>query len=132
MRIYLDSCILIYLVASNAAASVAVAEAMAAAGGAELCISDLVRLECRVGPLKDHDDKRVHAFDRAFGDCTLLTLDGAVYDKAAELRAEHRLRTPDALHLAAAIRHGCQEFWTADQRLARADLAVAVRVIGPT
>ena len=30
---------------------------------------------------------------------------------------DYNLKTPDALHLAAAIIGGCQEFWTQDHRL---------------
>lgn len=41
----------------------------------------------------------------------------AVFEQATELRAQHRLSTPDALHLAAAIDAGCEEFWTNDRRL---------------
>ncbi len=33
------------------------------------------------------------------------------------LRARNGIQTPDALHLAAAIEGGCQEFWTNDKRL---------------
>ena len=34
-------------------------------------------------------------------------------------RVQHGLKTPDSLHLAAALRHGCTEFWTNDDPLAR-------------
>ncbi len=43
-----------------------------------------------------------------------------VFDLATELRAQHGLKTPDALHLAAALRAGCDEFWTNDEHLAKA------------
>ena len=33
-------------------------------------------------------------------------------------RAAHRLKTPDALHLVAAIESRCNQFWTNDKRLA--------------
>lgn len=46
-----------------------------------------------------------------------LDLNDAVYRYATELRATQRLKTPDALHLAAAIEHGCDSFWTRDNRL---------------
>ena len=45
---------------------------------------------------------------------------GHVFDLATELRAEHGIKTPDALHLAAAIHGGCDALWTNDKRLARA------------
>lgn len=43
-----------------------------------------------------------------------------MFDLATELRARHGLKTPDALHLAAAIACGCNELWTNDGRLTRA------------
>ena len=44
----------------------------------------------------------------------------ATFDMATELRARYGLKTPDALHLAAAIASDCEELWTNDQRLVRA------------
>ena len=41
-----------------------------------------------------------------------------VFDKAAQLRADFSsLKTPDALHLATALHHNCDECWTNDNRL---------------
>ena len=47
-------------------------------------------------------------------------MDRAVFEIATRLRADHGLKTPDALHLASALHAGCDEFWTHDQRLQRA------------
>ncbi len=41
-----------------------------------------------------------------------------VAEEAARLRADHRLRTPDAVQLAVAIEEGAQSFLTNDARLA--------------
>lgn len=49
-----------------------------------------------------------------------ILLDSTAFDLATELRARHGLKTPDALHLAAAIASGCGELWTNDGRLTRA------------
>lgn len=56
-----------------------------------------------------------------------LPVTTAVFDRAAELRAHHNIRTPDAIHLAAALIHGCDEFWTNDDRLSAAAGDVRVR-----
>lgn len=40
-------------------------------------------------------------------------------DLAAELRAQHQLRTADALHVACAIESGCEAFLTNDIKLSR-------------
>jgi uncharacterized protein len=56
-------------------------------------------------------------FDRFFAACEIIALNRAVFDQATLLRAQSHLKTPDALHLAAAIHAGCQEFWTDDKQL---------------
>ena len=53
--------------------------------------------------------------------------DLAIADLAAQLRAQHRLRTPDALQAATAIRRGATAFLTNDAGLARvSEVEVAV------
>jgi len=55
------------------------------------------------------------------GSHNFLTVDitTPVAERAADLRARYRLRTPDALQLAAALAHGCQAFLTNDRDLVR-------------
>ncbi|WP_437486225.1 PIN domain-containing protein [Sorangium sp. So ce1014] len=60
---------------------------------------------------------------------TVLPLSAAVFDHAAELRARYGLKTPDALHAAAAIVNGCDELWTNDRRLAAIEGHVSIRVV---
>lgn len=57
-----------------------------------------------------------------------LLIPDIVYEQTLQLRALHRLKTPDALHLAIARYYGCTDFWTNDDRLnaAAGDLAVDV------
>ena len=50
---------------------------------------------------------------------SLLPIDVATADQAADLRARYQLRTPDALQLAAALAVGCQAFLTNDTTLRR-------------
>ncbi len=59
-----------------------------------------------------------------------LTLPVEVFDLAATLRAEQRLKTPDALHLACAIHHGCDEFWTRDARILACNAPIHRRTWG--
>ncbi|MGE0826018.1 MAG: type II toxin-antitoxin system VapC family toxin [Candidatus Binatia bacterium] len=57
---------------------------------------------------------------------TLLPIDSVIAERAADLRARHRVRTPDALQIAAALTAGCQAFLTNDPQLKRVR---AIRVL---
>ena len=48
----------------------------------------------------------------------IIPLTADVFRLAAELRGLTGLRTPDAIHLAAARHAGCAALWTNDHRLA--------------
>jgi len=133
-RVYLDSCIVIYLVQAPDPIRDAVRQALDPPGGPapQVCISALTRLECRVWPLREDATELLAEFDRFFASRELrrARLTGAVFDLATELRARYGVKTPDALHLAAAITWDCDEFWTNDQRLPRAiEERIAVRVL---
>ena len=51
----------------------------------------------------------------------LVEVTAGVSDVAARLRAEHNLRTPDALHVATALREGAGWLVTNDRRLQRVE-----------
>ena len=132
MIVYLDANIVIYLIENRPLWGPRAAAAIAAlrASGARLVVSDLTRLECRVGPLKSRDALLLGQFDAFFGDpgVTVLGLTAAVCDRAAEFRAHYGFKTPDALHLAAALIHGCDRFLTNDNRL-NACTAITIDVL---
>lgn len=128
--IYLDSCIVIYAIEDDGARGNAVRQRLADAGDEVVAISPLVTMECLVGPLRA-DDLGLHDhYLRALDQFRRLPLDHDQFVRAAALRARHGLRSPDALHLAAAQTHGCDELWTNDDRLAAAAGGLAVRVVG--
>ena len=57
----------------------------------------------------------------------LSAITAEIAELAAELRARHNLRTPDAFQIAVALFSGCQAFLTNDQELARvSDLRIIV------
>lgn len=60
----------------------------------------------------------------------MLALNAAVFEKATDLRARLNIRTPDALHLAAAIVGGCDVFLTNDEKLKRCT-ELRVEVLNP-
>lgn len=117
-RIFLDSCIVIYLVERHPLYEPRLREKLEGLEGAELAVSPLVRLEVLVRPLRDGDEELVQLYRLFLAEQLMLDMSEEVYDAALTLRAEHMLKTPDALHLATAQYHGCTQFWTNDDRLA--------------
>jgi hypothetical protein len=85
MRVYLDSCILIYRLEGIPEFADPVVEAIRAATAAIFCISDLVRLECLVGPIRQNDADRKAAFEAHFRKLTRLALRRGVFDPAAKI-----------------------------------------------
>jgi hypothetical protein len=65
MLIYCDSCILIYYYDHAGSINLRATNRLADlhAGGDQIAVSDLVRLECRVRPIKIHDHAKLAAFD---------------------------------------------------------------------
>ncbi len=72
-------------------------------------------------PTRDSNPALLQQFDKFFAQPEVVTvpLDARAFNLATELRAQYRLKTPDALHLAAAISSDCDEFWSNDDRLAK-------------
>lgn len=118
--IYLDSCIVIYAVEDDGPRGNAVRQRLTESADAVVAVSPLVTLECLVGPLRDENYGLHDHYLRALHNFKPLPLETEHYVRAAELRARYGLKTPDALHLAAAQMHGCDELWTNDNRLAAA------------
>ena len=88
--------------------------------GRTLVSSELARLESRIGALREQRTAHLATYRQLFEDCEMQPMDRAVFDLATDLRVRHRLKTPDALHLAAALHAGCGELWTNDERLVAA------------
>ena len=120
MLVYPDGAAAISLV-GNVAPWEATVQAFLRKPGAVPQASVLTRMECRVLPLREGRAELLADYDAFFAslDGGLLGLNAAVFEKATGLRARLNLRTPDALHLAAAIVCGCDVFLTNDQTLQR-------------
>jgi len=89
----------------------------AEAGTVDLLVSTVTVTELLTGPLRA-EDREAEAAVRLFVSLlsTVVPVDLAVAERAAAIRAEHRLRTPDALIcatavLAAAVIVGNDERW---------------------
>jgi uncharacterized protein len=83
--------------------------------------SELARLECRVKPMRDGNRALLQDFDDYFANtiAEIFPLTRDVVDLATEIRAQYNFKTPDSLHLAAAVISNCDVFLTNDQRLDR-------------
>lgn len=79
--------------------------------------SELARLETRLLAIRTHNQITLEQLDKFFMACEIISLNRAVFEHATYLRANTYLKTPDALHLAAAIQANCDEFWTNDKQL---------------
>jgi predicted nucleic acid-binding protein len=127
--IYLDACLVIYLIERHARWGEPVADAIARAEEARFGISPLVKCECLVGPIKRGDPVLQRAYTDLFEQFAPLDMPEAVYLQAAQLRGHFGLRTPDALHLACAQHHRCDALWTNDDRLTQASHGLADNIL---
>lgn len=120
MRVYLDSAPIIYLVEDILPYTSALVSRLSAPNVIQVC-SELSRLECRVKPIRDGEEALLAAFDSYFREIVneVLPLSRQALERATLLRARYGFRTPDPIHLAAAIDSGCDLFLTNDSQLAR-------------
>jgi uncharacterized protein len=121
--VFLDTNTVIYLIEQPPDLGDKVKARVAAlmAIGERLAVSDLVRMECQVGPLKANDLIVLASYVRFFQspDLNVLAVSPAVCDRAARIRAQYGFKPLDSLHLAAAVEHGCTRFLSNDTQLKR-------------
>jgi predicted nucleic acid-binding protein len=128
MRLYLDTSPVIYTV-EQAPGYAATVDNTLSAPGVVLVASDLTRMECRVKPLRDGNAGLLNDYDEFFQNAVaeIIPLTREVMNRATEIRAQYGFKTPDAIHLAAAVVSGCDAFFTNDHRLDRfSDIAIEV------
>jgi uncharacterized protein len=127
--IYLDSCILIYLLEAEPSKRRTIAQTIRQHATAGFYISPLSKLECLVMPTRQGNTSLLERYKRLLGSLKMLEITPDIYDEALEFRAFHNLKTPDALHMATALNHNCQEFWTNDLRLSKVTSQLSFRVL---
>ena len=128
-RIYLDACILIYLIEKHPEHYAKIKTKLANLSEYQLAVSPLLRMEVLVKPLQEGNTLLQQRYENFLAQQIWLPIPETVYEQALQLRATYRLKTPDALHLAIARYHGCTDFWTNDDRLNTAAGELAVNVL---
>jgi uncharacterized protein len=126
VRLYLDAAPVIYAVEQVSPYFPAVDARLSVAGVVRVG-SDLTRLECRVKPLREGNADLLKDYDDFFEQAVveIVALSRDVMDRATEIRAKYGFKTPDAIHLAAAVVSACDVFLTNDHRLDRfPDIAI--------
>lgn len=123
MTLFLDACIVIYWIEARDPFHARLMARLRAlrqeSPDAAFAVSRLSWLECMFKPLRDGDQALADEY-RAFfdaGQLRVIELTVPVIERAAALRAEHDLRTPDAIQAASALEIvGDMMFLTNDQR----------------
>ncbi len=123
VRVFLDSCVIVYLIEGAIGVTERVRHRLRPGGRPApiVVFTDLSRLECRVKPLAEELASLLNDYDAFFSTPGFIKadMDATVFDLATERRARGGLKTADALHLAAAVASGCDEIRTNDNRLGR-------------
>lgn len=124
-RIYLDANATIYFVEKVAPYYQGIRQRMTDSQGTpkvHCVINELLLMEVRVKPMREQDQFTLASFERYFAAFASQTvpMNKLVFELATDLRVRHSVKTPDALHLAAAIHAGCDQFWTNDDKLIKA------------
>jgi predicted nucleic acid-binding protein len=120
MKLYLDSVVVIYLVEQHPTFGALATAAVTRLSPTALVGTELTRMECLILPRRQNDHAREADFNLFFAQKYLPfpPVDVGVFHRATSLRAKYpKLKTPDALHLAAAIEAGCDVFVTNDAQL---------------
>ena len=124
MKIFLDACIIIYWIESAEPFHSKLATRLHKIAETHpkhtLNISRLSLLECLVKPTREKDKKTLSLYQAFFeaSDLAIIEIDAIVVDMATKLRANHNLRTPDAIQAASCLSMDEKHvFLTNDKRL---------------
>ena len=100
-----------------------------ATGDIQIISSELALLETLVAPLRNADSVLVNAYETLLlsTEMQLIPMTRKIVREAAQIRAQTRLRTPDAIHATTAKVSGCSIFLTNDYGFRRVpDLPIIV------
>ena len=109
MTLFLDANVIIYLIEGSQyfheRAAEKITRHLRTDKSAQLAVSRLSWLECRVRPLRERNRKALNAYESFFSEPDLIIVDltAPVVEAAAQIRAELKFSTPDALQAASAL-----------------------------
>lgn len=123
-KVYLDTNIFIYALEAMEPWAALLQEAFASleAGEWHAVTSSLSIAECLVKPLEMERDDMVAAYRAALSPrqhLQIAPLQEDVLVDAARLRAKHKFKLPDALHIATALHEGCSVMLTNDAQFCK-------------
>ena len=123
-RLGLDTSPFIYFIEQNATYLDVVREVMRLIDTQSLAAScSVITLtEVLTRPYQTNDTALANQYQTILSgsrNLSVIDINAAIADRAARLRADYRLRTPDALQLAAALDSGCDAFLCNDRDLRR-------------
>lgn len=93
--------------------------AAADAGDLHIALSTIMLAEVLTGAFKAGKTALAKRYEKALSQYTLVPLSPAIAALAAQLRADYRLRLPDAIQLATALDIGASAFVTHDRDFSR-------------
>jgi uncharacterized protein len=116
--VYLDSCLVIYLIEEHPGFAPLLEKNIANAPNLIFVVSGLTEMECLVMPFRQNNQPLINKFQDWFKQTQVVSIEKEIFHQAAQLRADFpSLKTPDALHIATATFYNYDEFWTNDNRL---------------
>lgn len=123
-RVGIDTPVFIYHIEQSSSPAIAATDLLRAVedGRFEGITSIITLLEVTIRPLRLGCPEIADAYEALLGDIpnlAIVGMDANVARIVAQLRATHRLQTPDALQIAACLAHGSEAFITNDRRLRR-------------
>jgi predicted nucleic acid-binding protein len=85
-------------------------------GAIEICTSELTLLEVLINPIKQGDNLLISDYEQLLLDTNiqLKPINQSILREAANLRANTKIKTPDAIHIATALAVNCTAFLTND------------------
>jgi predicted nucleic acid-binding protein len=121
-RVFLDSVVLIYHLEDIEPYSILTAEVLAAlaSGNMEAVVSTVSITELLAKPFKEGRGDQIAVFETfvlSLPQTRLVAPTYSIAKRAARLRGEYGLRTPDALLFSTAQEEGCDAFLTNDAQL---------------